>query len=342
MGERKGVNKYYPPDWRPEMGSINKYHGTHALRERANKLHLGILIIRFEMPYNIWCDGCKNHIGMGVRYNAEKTKVGMYYSTPVYQFRFKCHLCPNYIIMKTDPGNLDYIIVEGARRQERRWDPLENEQVVPEEKSTSQKLATDAMFKLEHGEKDVLKSKTAAPVIDRLQDHRERWKDDYSSNRLLRDQFRAAKKDLKAKAAVDAALLSKSSLDIQLLPQSEDDAKIASLLRLNPTQTPEERQKTVRQTIDSRPLFSSLDGDDKTARRGVIHNPFVKNSRNSPSCSALKRSSLGVNLKSKEQRESTGDEVPVVPSTSSLAASPSTKLLSLCDYTSSSSSEDSH
>ena len=28
----------------------------------------------------------------------------MYYSTPVYQFRFKCHLCPNYIIMKTDPG----------------------------------------------------------------------------------------------------------------------------------------------------------------------------------------------------------------------------------------------
>lgn len=20
---------------------------------------------RFEMPYNIWCDGCKNHIGMG-------------------------------------------------------------------------------------------------------------------------------------------------------------------------------------------------------------------------------------------------------------------------------------
>ena len=104
QGERKGVNKYYPPDYRPEMGSINKYHGTHALRERANKLHLGILIIRFEMPYNIWCEGCKNHIGMGVRYNAEKKKVGMYYTTPVYQFRMKCHLCDNYIEMKTDPG----------------------------------------------------------------------------------------------------------------------------------------------------------------------------------------------------------------------------------------------
>nr|SVE83904.1 EOG090X0DK6 [Daphnia pulex] len=333
MGERKGVNKYYPPDWRPEMGSINKYHGTHALRERANKLHLGILIIRFEMPYNIWCEGCPDKsipIGMGVRYNAEKTKVGMYYSTPIYQFRFKCHLCPNYIVMKTDPGNLDYVIVSGAKRQERRWDPLDNEQVVPEEKSTSQKLATDAMFKLEHGEKDALKSKNAAPIIDRLQDHRERWRDDYTTNRILRDQFRTAKKELKARAAVDAALLAKSSLDIKLLPQSEDDQKIASLLRLNPTQTPEERQQDVRQIIDSRPLFNS--SDDGTPKRIGIPNPFVTNSRTK--CSTLTRHNLGVSLKSKATRDSED-----MPSTSSAANASPSKLVSLCNYTSSSSED---
>lgn len=28
--------------------------------------------------------------------------------------------------------NLDYVILDGARRQERRWDPTQNEQVVPE------------------------------------------------------------------------------------------------------------------------------------------------------------------------------------------------------------------
>lgn len=104
MGERKGQNLYYPPDYDPKVGGLNKFRGTHALRERARKLHMGILIIRFEMPYNIWCDGCKNHIGMGVRYNAEKTKIGMYYSTPVYQFRMKCHLCDNHFEIKTDPG----------------------------------------------------------------------------------------------------------------------------------------------------------------------------------------------------------------------------------------------
>lgn len=52
------------------------------------------------MPFNIWCGsnaedtdpnvkGCRKHIGIGVRYNAEKTRVAMYYTTPVYQVRWK-------------------------------------------------------------------------------------------------------------------------------------------------------------------------------------------------------------------------------------------------------------
>lgn len=75
MGERKGTNHYYPPDYDPRKGGLNKFLGTHALRERARKISMGILIIRFEMPFNIWCNGCENHIGMGVRYNAEKKKL---------------------------------------------------------------------------------------------------------------------------------------------------------------------------------------------------------------------------------------------------------------------------
>ena len=47
MGERKGQNFYYPPDFYPKKhGSLNGYHGVHALRERARKLDRGILIIR--------------------------------------------------------------------------------------------------------------------------------------------------------------------------------------------------------------------------------------------------------------------------------------------------------
>ncbi len=55
------------------------------------------------MPYNIWCGGCGSHVGMGVRYNAEKTTVGKYYSTPIFKFRMKCHLCDNHFEIQTDP-----------------------------------------------------------------------------------------------------------------------------------------------------------------------------------------------------------------------------------------------
>ncbi|EFN78449.1 coiled-coil domain-containing protein 130 homolog [Harpegnathos saltator] len=231
MGERKGTNLYYPPDYDPRAGGLNKFLGTHALRERARKLHMGILIIRFEMPYNIWCDGCGNHIGMGVRYNAEKKKIGMYFSTPVYQFRMKCHLCDNHFEIKTDPANLDYVIVSGARRQENRWDPKENEQVVPETKEVSCRLYDDAMYKLEHGleDKKVATSrdsalKNAIALNDTL------WKDDYSSNCALRALFREKRRDLKRKQSVDSALLKKTGLDIDLVQEHENDIKLAKSL----------------------------------------------------------------------------------------------------------------
>lgn len=92
----------------------------------------------------------------------------MYYTTPVYQFRMKCHLCDNYIEIKTDPANLDYEIISGARRQERRWDPTENGQVVPDDKNDIKKRWDDAMFKLEHGEEDLAKKTDAKPRLQKL------------------------------------------------------------------------------------------------------------------------------------------------------------------------------
>lgn len=246
MGERKGQNKYYPPDYDPRAGGLNKFLGTHALRERARKIHLGIIIIRFEMPYNIWCDGCKNHIGMGVRYNAEKTKVGMYYSTPVYQFKMKCHLCDNYIVIKTDPGNLDYEIISGARRQENRWDPTENGQIVPDAKETQRRLFDDPMYKLEHVATDLSKSDNAKPALFKLYERNHYvWDDDYTANSKLRAEFRNKKKELKLEADKDKALLLKSSLDIELAPESDQDARLAAIMRLQSEKIVDEKDKKI-------------------------------------------------------------------------------------------------
>ncbi|KAI9583439.1 coiled-coil domain-containing protein 130 homolog [Glossina fuscipes] len=249
MGERKGQNKYYPPDYDPRKGGLNKFLGTHALRERARKIHLGIIIIRFEMPYNIWCEGCKNHIGMGVRYNAEKTKVGMYYSTPIYKFRMKCHLCDNHFEIQTDPANLDYVILSGARRQENRWDPTQNEQVVPETKEVQKRLFDDAMYKLEHQAKDLKAGEQAKPVLEKLLERNKTlWDDCYEANCKLRADFRATKKELKAQKELDDRLLAKSSLDITLLPEDQQDRQMAALMKLQ-SKSAQERQEEKRLDI---------------------------------------------------------------------------------------------
>jgi coiled-coil domain-containing protein 130 len=84
LAAARADNFYYPPEWTPDQGGLNKFNGQHALRERAKKIDQGILVIRFEMPYHIWCGGCGHMIAQGVRFNAEKKQVGNYYSTKVY------------------------------------------------------------------------------------------------------------------------------------------------------------------------------------------------------------------------------------------------------------------
>ncbi|CAB3254274.1 unnamed protein product [Arctia plantaginis] len=291
MGERKGQNLYYPPDYDPKVGGLNKFLGTHALRERARKIHMGILIIRFEMPYNIWCDGCNNHIGMGVRYNAEKTKIGMYYTTPVYQFRMKCHLCDNHFEIKTDPGNLDYVIVSGARRQENRWDPTENGQIVPETKETQKKLFDDAMFRLEHktGDEDV--AKLDKPRLGRLVGRNESvWKDDYEANCSLRRNFRKRRKELEESSVNDSLLLAKSSLNINLLPENEDDRNMASLLSLRPSKSIEESLTHTRSRILNTPALAS-------SSRLLTSFGGLKKEEISNKSAQLTRNALGITIK---------------------------------------------
>ncbi|XP_047683113.1 probable splicing factor YJU2B isoform X1 [Prionailurus viverrinus] len=301
MGERKGVNKYYPPDFNPEKhGSLNRYHNSHPLRERARKLSQGILIIRFEMPYNIWCDGCKNHIGMGVRYNAEKKKVGNYYTTPIYRFRMKCHLCVNYIEMQTDPANCDYVIVSGAQRREERWDMEDNEQVLTTEHEKKQKLETDAMFRLEHGEADRSTLQKALPTLSHIQEAQSAWKDDFALNSMLRKKFREKKKAMQEEEERDQALQAKASLAIPLVPETEDDRKLAALLKFHTLDSYEDKQKLKRTEIISRSWFSSTPGPRtgsskaSSSKVGSVLKKLAQNRRCAPVGSPITVEDLGI------------------------------------------------
>lgn len=104
MAERKAIQKYYPPNWEPKHGSLNAFHRSHPLRQRASKLKTeGILVIRFEMPFNMWCSKCKIMIPEGKRFNAEKKTVGHYFTTPIRSFSMNCLNCGNNVVIQTDP-----------------------------------------------------------------------------------------------------------------------------------------------------------------------------------------------------------------------------------------------
>ena len=91
-----------------------------------------------------------------MRYNAEKMTVGKYYSTPIFKFRMKCHLCDNKFEIQTDPKvcvcvcaramcchnpvllvqNFDYVVVSGASRQDNVPKPKEGEMLSVEGEGT--------------------------------------------------------------------------------------------------------------------------------------------------------------------------------------------------------------
>lgn len=70
------------------------------------------------MPFNIWCDGCGEMVGKGVRFNAEKKQVGTYLSSKIWSFSMKHH-CGCNIEIVTDPKTVQYIVKQGAKQKVR-------------------------------------------------------------------------------------------------------------------------------------------------------------------------------------------------------------------------------
>jgi coiled-coil domain-containing protein 130 len=105
-----------PAPLTPTPHAPPQYNGQHALRERAKKIGEGILVIRFEVPFNVWCLKCNEHIAQGERFNAEKQQVGNYLSTKILAFTMRHH-CGCKIVIQTDPKNCEYVCMEGVRRK---------------------------------------------------------------------------------------------------------------------------------------------------------------------------------------------------------------------------------
>ena len=63
---------------------------------------------------------------------------------------------------------MDYVVVSGASRKNEKWEHVEGETVSVEGKSEAEKLATDPMYRLEHGVEDQKKAEKATPNISKI------------------------------------------------------------------------------------------------------------------------------------------------------------------------------
>ncbi|KAJ9317162.1 hypothetical protein DTO271D3_2452 [Paecilomyces variotii] len=230
------MGRYVPPD-QEGLTTGNKLAGKHALGARARHLRTtGALVVRFEMPFAVWCTHCQPEaiIGQGVRFNAEKKKVGNYYSTPIYSFRMKHTACGGWIEIRTDPKNTAYVVTEGGRKRDTGEDKFTGEpgeiriRLGAEEE---EKKKEDSFAKLEGKVEDKRRAMTESSRILELQKRQARdWEDPYEKSRKLRRTFRTERKELQKAEGIKEALKDKMSLGIEIVDETEEDRMRAGMV----------------------------------------------------------------------------------------------------------------
>ena len=106
MGERKVINKYYPPDFDP-----SKVPRQKKPRDRQTK-------VRLMVPFTMRCLRCGEYLIKGTKFNAMKEEVigEDYLGIKIWRFYIRCRICSSEVTFKTDPKNTDYVCESGAKR----------------------------------------------------------------------------------------------------------------------------------------------------------------------------------------------------------------------------------
>lgn len=93
MGERKVLNKYFPPDFDPTQLPKRKRPKTNDMK------------VRMMLPMSVRCKTCGTFMYKGTKFNTRKEDVlgETYLGIQIYRFYYRCTCCAAEFTMKTDP-----------------------------------------------------------------------------------------------------------------------------------------------------------------------------------------------------------------------------------------------
>eukprot|EP01064_Diplonema_japonicum_P037276 TRINITY_DN8680_c0_g1_i1.p1 TRINITY_DN8680_c0_g1~~TRINITY_DN8680_c0_g1_i1.p1 ORF type:complete len:437 (+),score=107.55 TRINITY_DN8680_c0_g1_i1:50-1360(+) len=188
---------YKPPEFFDsgfyKKGDIDKWHGQSKMvaqggYKRLAKMRQGILLVRFEMPYDVWCGECEKLIQMGTRWSdAEKVKKGKYFSTPIFEFTVK-HFCGNKISIQNDPKNVTYKVVSGGKQRVTDFDKSKQDEHDPNYRTAEERhnLRTDPVAQAGNHANDKQRSHSDGVAMTLLQINRQqRFANSSSTNKVL-------------------------------------------------------------------------------------------------------------------------------------------------------------
>jgi len=160
MSERKVLNKYFPPDFDPELISRRK-HPRNSQQ-----------VVRLMAPFSMRCNTCGEYVYKGKKFNARKETVDGedYLGIKIFRFYIKCTLCSAEITFKTDPKNTDYTAEHGASRNFEPW----RDEGAEEEVDRLAKLEEEENNPMKVLENKTVDSKREMDILDALQDIRAR------------------------------------------------------------------------------------------------------------------------------------------------------------------------